>query len=80
MTSSGDLGIDQIRGPIGPYLDAYGTPVIRSQQQKLSSFMSVVPYPPTDKSYQHIHTQVDIRSTLELETRKLSSGPMPTDR
>ena len=35
--------------------------------------MSVVPYSPVDKSYQHIPMQADIRPTLELETRKLSS-------
>ena len=35
--------------------------------------MPVVPYPPTDKSYQHIHMQVDTRPTLEPETEKLCS-------
>ena len=35
--------------------------------------MYVVSYPSTDKSYQYIHTQVDIRPTLEPKTRKLCS-------
>ena len=35
--------------------------------------MTVVSYPPTDKSYDHIHTLAHIRPILEPETRKLSS-------
>ena len=49
MAQSGDLITDHDLWPVGPYLDPYSTPAIRSQQQKLSSFMFVVLYPPTDK-------------------------------